>query len=151
MAVDIGLRNIRENCAEGKVPSLIPDYLPPERVCLTVIEEAVSRGQQADLYSQIQPGKAGDEFNLIVAASGRNEPHYANVTGVKRELPCELAFDAGFVWALLNQQTEAVEPTIGDDQIRLGTTQCFDPDVNVGSYTGLVAGARISRRYLGLQ
>lgn len=147
------LSNARIACAFGDMPDIKAKAIArgdnPSAVlpyCHAVVREATSREKWGDLYAQMQGEKALDEFNLIVAASGKDQTQYENAAGVTKELPCELAFDAGYTWFSLNRHTGKAEPTISDAQIDVGAAQCFDPATDVGSYTGLVAGARLAYR-----
>jgi hypothetical protein len=140
-------------CAAGEMPDNVAasearggNPSPVHAYCHAVVREAANREHWARLYTAMQGEEAVDEYNLVLAAAGDNLSHYTNVDGIRKELPCELAFDAGYIWFSLNRHFDRPEPSINDDQIDIGVQQCFDPTVNVGSYTGLVSGARLAYR-----
>jgi len=150
---DANLNSARIACAFGDMPEIVEESLarngnpsPVHDYCHAVVREATSRENWGHLYGRMQPDRAVDEFNLIVTASGKNLKQYENAAHVTKDLPCELAFDAGYTWFSLNRAVGKAEPSISDDEIAQGAAQCFDPAVEIGSYTGLVAGARLAYR-----
>jgi hypothetical protein len=146
----------RIGCAAGDQPEILAELfdgneyeeIPPHRYCHAVVREAANRENWGHLYTQLQPGKAIDEFNRIVDAAGKNLAQYENVEGVTKDLDCELAFDAGYVWFSLNRDSGKAVPDVSEDQINSFAAQCFDPKANVGSFTGLAVGARLAYREL---
>ncbi len=150
---DLDINSARIACAFGDMPEIVAEAMarngnpsPVHDYCHAVVREAANRERWGDLFTRMQGDKALTEYNLVVAAAGKNLKQYENAAGITKNLPCELAFDAGYSWFSLNRHSGQPEPTLSETQIDVGAAQCFDPAVDVGSYTGLVAGARLAYR-----
>lgn len=127
-----------EAVAKGGSSVDIPSY------CHAVVREAVKRDRAFHLYSRMQPDKAGDEWKLILQASIANATRYVNAEGVKKELPCELAFDVGYVYGGVGAE-ETISPELSNDQITQMARNCFLGE-DGSAVNAVIAGARLAQR-----
>ena len=123
-----------------------PADIPPNHIyCLAVLAEVARREQLGLLYVELQPDAASEELDAILNAAGANATQFRSVSGTNKPLPCELAFDAGYVFAHQNPGVP-IAPETSEATVDVMTAACFNPTTITPSYYGLVAGARQARR-----
>ncbi len=174
------LAKTRRNCAMHLMTKIKKDMegqgapMPDVHVyCIKAMEVSARRGLLADLYVNLALQEQGhSEFHFagqtellknnessrtrlsIFKAADAGEPTYTSITGKVRQLPCPLAFDAGYTWAYRNpdksqpyELTAAVVETIA--------RSCYDPSVKEimlsgasvpAQKAGLFAGAWLGRQ-----
>ncbi len=151
---NLGAKHV--GCAFGDTPIIMRKfvqtyprhaYTVPDvaEYCIAVLREAAKRKRQGYVYSRMQPGKAVQEWSLIVRAAWAAQNRYFNAEGQAKILNCELAFDAGYVYGLrhpdkpmrLEQNESRAEETA-----RL----CFRNARAVSSKDAFVAGAELAQR-----
>lgn len=154
---DTQLGSRRVACAFGDMPDIRAEmqasgspFPAVSEYCLSVLHESARRDLGAYLYFRMQPDAVMDEFDRVMAASGKSRDEYVNAAGATRELPCELAFDAGYAFGHWNPAVQ-VAPELADVEIDRWTQACFDPAQTLSSKHGLVAGARQAQRNLSKQ
>ena len=144
------LNDMRFGCAAGKVPELEArqrkkgnPHAAPDALCLAVLKEAAKRGNEGYLYSDLQPGKALDELRRIIRAASRNQPTYINVDGVTKNVSCELALDAGYVFG--RKQSQRFKPELSDDSLVVIARRCYATNDKPTPVEAFAAGVRIAQ------
>ncbi len=152
---DDRLNDSRITCAAGQIR--VADQRASERYgvkqrdaakfCPAIVAEAIRRGNDADLYSAMQPGKATEELQavLVAAASGQNQ--YVNAQGVSKQLTCHLAFDVGYIYGHANPD-QAILADLSDAAIDATIAQCYETDEGIAAGSAIWAGARLAQRHL---
>lgn len=120
--------------------------IPPIHVyCLAVLAEAARRDQLGVLFVELQPDAASNELDAILSAAGNNATEFRSMSGDVKPLPCELAFDAGYVLAHQNPALN-IAPQATAATIDAVTKACFDPETATSTRNGLIAGAKQALR-----
>lgn len=113
--------------------------------CLAVLREAaLKRPNTMHLYSDLQPGRAFDEWGQIIAAAGKDLSTYINVDGATKNLSCALALDAGYIYGARNLQ-QSIAPELADAAILKSASDCYAGNAHVSSRAALTVGARIAQ------
>lgn len=154
IASDRNLNEMRFACAAGEAPNLEAKakadgnmHADPHAVCLAVLKEAaIKRPNTMHLYSDLQPNRAFEEWQLIGAAAGKNLTKYVNVASKIKNLTCELALDAGYVYGIRNRQ-QSIAPEMSDADALKSADDCYNRKAQVGTRTALTAGARIAQMH----
>ena len=115
--------------------------------CPAIVAEAVKRGNDADLYSAMQPGKAAVELQAVLVAAASGDSHYENAAGVRKALNCELAFDIGYIYGYANPDLP-IMADLSANEIDAIIAQCFNTDEEAEVGSTMWAGARLAQRYL---
>lgn len=115
--------------------------------CPAIIAEAVKRGNDADLYSAMQPGKAAAELQAVLVAAASGDSHYENAAGVRKALNCELAFDVGYIYGHANPD-QPIMADLFSDEVDAIIIQCFSTDEGAAVGSTMWAAARLAQRYL---
>ncbi|WFE92656.1 hypothetical protein K1718_27405 (plasmid) [Roseibium porphyridii] len=118
-------------------------------LCQAVMAETIKRGKQATLYGRMQPDDPAGEFRQVAHAATANQSQYVNVEGIRKELNCTLAYDAGRVYESFQPNALAL-PNWSDDQVKDVRTRCFELSDDVSVVDGLRAGALDQRRTVQL-
>jgi hypothetical protein len=153
-ASDRNLNDLRFGCAAGKALELEAraksagrPHAAPDALCLAVLKEAaVKRSNRMYLYTEMQPGRAFEEWEEITAAAGKDRPDYINVEGIRKNLTCMLALDAGYVYGARNPQ-RAISPELTDAAVLKTASDCYLGASRIGSRAALTAGARIAQMH----
>lgn len=151
---DRNLNDLRFGCAAGTARDFMARqkeagnaYTTADLLCLAVLKEAaIKRPNTMHLYSDLQPARAFDEWNLIVAAAGKDRPEYLNVDAKTKSLSCELALDAGYIYGLRNRQ-QTIAPELSDADTLKSATDCYNGAAHVSPRAALTAGARIAQMH----
>ena len=114
--------------------------------CIAVIREAAKRDRLHYLYYRMQFEKGPTEWQLILAAAGKNQSRYVNADGADKVLNCELAFDAGYKYGRARHD-QKIAPELTDANIAVLARNCFRKDPSVTVQDGLTAGARIAQMH----
>ena len=168
----------RSNCALGKMPEvwarmksshLVKGKLPATEVyCLKVLAVTATENHGADLYirlAMVEQGftdfthsamtkyvahdEPGRTMAAILQSANAGAVSYTGITGRSHDLPCSLAFDAGFTWATGNDNAR-VPLAVTQEQAADAERQCFASGVTTvtvagqslpASKAGLIVGA----------
>lgn len=174
---------IRGICAAHRMPvvkqrvdAAEPAPVLPEvyTYCLKAIDVTAKRDRLADLYINLAlqaQGRSQFQFTddaelvknnepgrtrlAILKAANAGEATYQDITGRTKELPCPLAFDAGYTWAFNSPEKSQPYEFAAADIERI-TRACYDPSVEEitlsgapipAQKVGLFAGAWLGRVY----
>lgn len=111
--------------------------------CAAIVAEAVKRGQQGALYVRMQPDDAIGELGRIFEAAADNQPEYVNVMGIRKALPCPLAYDAARVYESF-RPGDLDMPELSPEQREDLRQDCFNG--GAATVNGLIVGV-LDQRY----
>ena len=124
--------------------------------CTAVLEEALNRGEGAELYGSLARGNfldlsAGDMFGLIFQAADQNHDAI-DIDGTRIAISDTLAFDAGFTGGYAapeapNPDLEAVPADQRDQAVLAVARQCLDEAIDVANAHCHAAGQYMGARY----
>ncbi len=152
---DDRLNDSRIVCAAGQIQ--VADQRATERYgviqrdvakfCPAIVAEAIRRGNDADLYSAMQPGKAAEELQAVLVAAASGQSQYVNAQGVSKQLTCHLAFDVGYIYGHANPD-QTILADLSDAEIDATIAQCYETEDGIAARSAIWAGARLAQRHL---
>lgn len=148
------LNSARIGCAFGDMPKILANtakegHKVPEvaAYCTAILKEAAKRGQQARLYTAMQPDHVVDELQRVMQSAFKGQNSYVNAEGITKEHLPPLAFDAGYVYGSWNPD-KAVAPGATDAVIAQVTESCFLKGSTASIRNCAIAGARTAQKDL---